>query len=480
MKRRLAILLACLLIPGLTLTACERAGLPRLGPQKPRTVTLWTYYNGEQKKAFDALVDDFNATEGLEMGIVVQPHAMAGIDALNEAIQASAQKEPGSALLPNMLFAYGDTAYDLAQQGLIQDFDRYLSPGEMDTFVPDFLEEGKILDDGKLYILPAAKSTEVLVLNKTALDTFFQSIVGDSRYRQVGYGHFATWEGIEQAAQVYYRWTEDELGYGKAFFGLDSVANFVISSFRQLGDEVTAVKNGQGVVALRSPAMRRVWDMYYGNRVKGTFAAYGRYRSDDLKTGDVVAFLGSSASGAYLPTEVIGEDGLPHPAEMMVLPMPVFEGGTPCAIQQGAGLVLMKAEAEQEYASAMFARWFTQAQRNRDFAVASSYMPVRKEAAAALSAQEKVAALPAVRVSIDQVNTYDMYTPKPFVGAYTARTVLESLKNEVDNAKEQIEADIKDGIPPRTALQNALSPQRLEAFILRNEAKLSAAGLAIR
>lgn len=40
--------------------------------EEPVTITVWTYYNGEQFESFSALVDEFNATTGKENGVTVE------------------------------------------------------------------------------------------------------------------------------------------------------------------------------------------------------------------------------------------------------------------------------------------------------------------------------------------------------------------------------------------------------------------------
>ncbi len=42
----------------------------------------------------------------------------------------------------------------------------------------------------------------------------------------------------------------------------------------------------------------KLWDNFYVPYINGYFASYGKFRSDDAKTGDILALVGSS-SGAH-------------------------------------------------------------------------------------------------------------------------------------------------------------------------------------
>ena len=54
--------------------------------------------------------------------------------------------------------------------------------------------------------------------------------------------------------------------------------------------------------------MRTLWDNYYVPFIKGYFSASGRFHSDDVKTGNIIAYVGSSSSATFFPTQVIADD----------------------------------------------------------------------------------------------------------------------------------------------------------------------------
>ena len=110
--------------------------------------------------------------------------------------------------------------------------------------------------------------------------------------------------------------------------------------------------------------------------IKGWAAASGRFRSDDIKIGSILAYIGSNSSATYFPTQVMLSDTESHAIELKVLPKPHFEGGKKVAVQQGAGMAVAKTTDAEVEASVVFLKWFTQPENNIAFAVGSGYLPV--------------------------------------------------------------------------------------------------------
>ena len=64
---------------------------PGFSPSNPVNITIWTYYNGEQLEAFNALVDEFNSTVGKEQGITVESSSHGSVTDLENNVLASAE-----------------------------------------------------------------------------------------------------------------------------------------------------------------------------------------------------------------------------------------------------------------------------------------------------------------------------------------------------------------------------------------------------
>ena len=161
----------------------------------------------------------------------------------------------------------------------------------------------------------------------------------------------------------------------------------------------------------------------------------GRFRSDEIKSGGLLAYVGSNASATFLPTQVIRDDGRSYDITMRALPCPTFEGCEPVAVQQGAGMVVTRGTDEQIEASVEFLKWITEPENNISFSVGSGYMPVT-HAACDMDAIEQ-SGLPLsgsmkeiLSTAIDTVNSCELYTMPAFTGAKDARSILESCMSD--------------------------------------------------
>ena len=72
------------------LAGCSSKADPGFSPANPVNITIWTYYNGEQLEAFNALVDEFNSTVGKEQGITVESSSHGSVTDLENNVLASA------------------------------------------------------------------------------------------------------------------------------------------------------------------------------------------------------------------------------------------------------------------------------------------------------------------------------------------------------------------------------------------------------
>ncbi len=348
-----------------------------LDPSDPVQVELWTYYNGTQQQAFEALVDEFNATRGKELGVVAANSSLGGVNDLASAVTDSAQGLVGSADMPDAFLSYSDTALVVKNLDRVADLSGYLTDEEKARYVDSFLEEGDLDSDGGLEVFPVAKSTETLQLNMTDWQKFADE-TGSTL------DELASVEGVTRVAQRYFEWTDaqtpDVAGDGSPFFGRDSMANYLITGSKQLGHELFKVHDGTCAPDVDRTAMKRLWDNYYVPMVQGWFSAEGKFRSDAVKTGDLLCYVGSSSSVVYFPRTVTVDDQTTYPIEMAALENPTFEGADSCSPQQGAGFVVTKSDERHERACVEFLKWFTAKEQNTDFAVSAGYIPVTKDA----------------------------------------------------------------------------------------------------
>ena len=426
------------LVVSLILAACSvganRKPESPLNPDKPVTVILWHYYSGHNKEKFDMLVNEFNETAGVELGIVVESQSQGDVQQLADAVFASANKGLGAAPMPDIFAAYADNAFRVNQVHPIVSLDKYFTSEELAQYRLEFLEEGNFLNDGKYRIMPVAKSTENLYLNKTIWDQFAAETGADIR-------RLSTWEGLAETAEKYHQHT------GKSFFGIDAYANFMIVGAVQNGQEIYNYDSQTQEVTLnfKKDYAQKIWDAIYVPYMKGYFAKEGRFSSDDAKTGTIIAYTGSTAGAAYFPKEVTFSEDNVVPIEPLTLPYPYFEDGSPYVIQQGAGMCISESDLVHEYAAAEFLKWFTQPKQNLFFAVSTGYLPVTNEALeedVLLSYLDEAGInLPgivsSVQTTAQMLKTYNFYNNKPFNGSFEMRSLMEKyLVKKMDKEDE--------------------------------------------
>lgn len=318
LMRLTIILVMCLGV----IVACGNTNNSKYGLDRnnPVAVQIWHYYNGVQKIEFDKMVEEFNKTAGKEKGIIVEAFNQGSANEIADKMLDTANKKVGTGKLPDAFMAYADTAYEIDKLGLVSDFNEYLTNEEKNQYIESYIEEGKLIGENELRIFPIAKSTETLMVNKTDWDKFQKETNADIK-------DFETWEGITKLAKKYYDWTDSKtetLNDGKAFFGRDAMANYMIIGSKQLGKEIFQVTNGKVNINIDENIMRKLWDNFYIPYINGYYASYGRFRSDDTKTGDIIAYVGSTSGAEYFPDSVITNEEKSYEIEPMVLPVPKF------------------------------------------------------------------------------------------------------------------------------------------------------------
>lgn len=474
------IILCFFLVASLFMSSCTGDNAEKvsasLNPKNPVTIILWHYYVGDNKIALENLIDRFNKTVGMEKGVIVVAVAKGTVLELEDAISKSANGVMNAEAMPDIFSAYPDKAFEIDQLGKLCDLTEYFSEEEKQLYVKDYLEEGMI-DGTRLLIIPIAKSTELLYVNATAWNEFEGS---GGAYKEC----LSTWEGVYEAARAYYQWTDAKTTEtkwdGKSFLGFDSVANFIIVGNKQLGVEIINSEKRQ--VVLDHKILRKLFDSYYAGMCLGYFDAVAKFRSDDIKTGDLVAYVGSSSSAVYFPTW-IEKDNAQLPIEFLPLPYPVFKGGEFCAVQQGAGMCVAKSTPEHQAGSSIFLKWFTAHQQNIEFAMTTGYVPVQSDAYESSEFEKQVTKLQSGNrieqnvaqvygIVLHQVIETDTYAIRPFEESYAIRILLqdtlESLvetgRNTADSlkAKGMTEQKILDALDTDACFEEWLNHIRSE------------------
>ena len=458
-----------------------RKNTVKLDPNNPVSLTVWHYYNGAQQAAFDTLVSDFNATVGKEKGIYVEGYSQGSVSDLEGAVSNAAAGAVGAKELPDIFSSYSDTAYAVEKSGKLADLSPYFTKEELEQYVPSYIQEGYFHNDGRLFLFPVAKSTEITMINTTDWEPF-------ARDTGANLETLTTYEGIVEVAKQYYQWTDaqtpDIPNDGKAFYGRDSMSNYFIIGMKQLGTDLFDVQDGKVTIRAEKEQIRRLWDHFYVPYINGWFTALGKFRSDDVKTGDLLAYTGSSSSSAYFPDQVVLDDG-ETPIGYAVLPAPVFEGGAKINVQQGAGMCVTKSDERHEYAACEFLKWFTAPENSLRFVCESSYLPVRKDANtvqaldAAISANNLSISPKAYDCLKDILENFDptgFYTPACFENGYPTRRVLDfDLSDKAAADRAEIDTKVAAGASRESAMAPYLTDAAFDtwynAFCAKLESK---------
>lgn len=431
-----------------------------LNPKKPQEITIWNYYNGAQAVAFEKAVSEFNNTEGMEKGIIVTVQSKASVEDLSQALSDSANEVVGAEAMPDIFQCYSNLAVVLDNKGLLADLDQYADKSDREKYKDSYIQDGMIHGAWKLF--PIAKGTEILALNQTDWD-IFAAETGASL------DSLSTWEGIARVSEAYYQWSK-----GRSFFGRDAFANYILVGSKQLEHEIFQIDKNGVTVHLDKETMRRLWDNFYVPYVKGYYKHTGRYRSDDVKIGEILCCVCSISGMTYFPREVTFQSNDPYPIETLILPVPNFEGTKPYAVLQGASMAVSKSDERREYASVVFLTWFTQPENNIPFASESGYLPVTEEASSyeAIEKELSQSKTPAtsvqmdtLKVSLQETKDYTLYASEGFEQGEDARNLLGSsmLDLAVSN-REAVTAAISNGSSEKEALAPYLTDACFESW----------------
>ncbi len=441
----------------LSLCSCQThkdSGKSNLDPDNPVTVTVWNYYNGDQLTAFESLVEEFNSTVGIDKGITVVSVSQGDINTLADSLIDSVNEKAGAQECPELAAVYAETAYILDETDALSSFDQYFTEDELSEYVPEFIDEGRFNEANELLLFPILKSTEVFTANATDWEPF-------SEATGITLEGLKTKEDLTAAAKAYYEWTDAQtpevLEDGKALYGRDSVANYVYNGAYQLGHDMFKVDNGKLTIDMDRDTFKTLWDNFYIPYINGYFGSYAKFRSEDCKTGKILALTSSSSSVGYLPTAVTLEDDSTHDINIYETSELVFENAkVNSVVQQGASYCLLKSTPAQEEGAVEFVKWFTDSERNMKFAVQSGYSPVTLKANSKDAVEQAYTGdtstakgkniLDALLISAEAFTGGEAYATKPFNGSKDVRALLgDALENAAITDRAAVVEAIEGG-----------------------------------
>lgn len=270
--------------------------------------------------------------------------------------------------------------------------------------------------------------------------------------------------------------TPDVKEDGKALYGRDSIANYIYIGTTELGHEMFKVsKDGTVNTDIDRDTFKTLWDNYYIPYINGYFAADASHRTEDIKTGTVLAMTGSTSGVSYIPDTVTDADDKSHSIEVSINPSLNFaDADKDVNVQQGAGYCVMKTNEAEQYAATEFLKWFTDTEQNLSFSVMSGYSPVKINA----NDEEKIKSefkvdsdksqnmLDALLVSSKVYTDGNTYTCKAFEGSKEIRDILaDALEKTAAQDREKVVEAINSGKTRQEATADYMSDEYFDGWL---------------
>ncbi len=433
---------------------------------KITNIEIWTYYSGASKIAFDKGIEEFNKTVGKDNGIYAKTVDMDTPWDLDKSIISSCDAVPGALQLPNLIATYSDTAVYLHKKDKLLSLDDYFTKEELDLFVPSFIEEGRLTDDGPLLLFPALKSSEIMFYNKTDWAKFEKAC-------GISIDDISSIEKLIDASEVYYNWTDSltpELANdGKALFGRDSLDNYFLFGLHQFGYSLENISSENLYSDEYKKVFRKLWDSYYVPYIRGRFSGESNFRNNDMAMGKILACVATSASVNYYSEKVTLADNSSYNIEVGAVPEPLFEGTKlNLAVQQGAGICVLKNNKEEDEASILFLKWLSQSNVLSNLAINSGYIPALKEPLSPnglddllnqnnINRPHQVAT---AKLTAELMLSREIFAPKPFKVAKLFRFLfVDFMQNKSKNDRKAVVKKMSEGFSLKKAAAPFLTDQ---------------------
>lgn len=435
MKKIISLLLCLLSIPA-CLSGCAESNRPSAG--NPVVLTMWHVYGSQTESPLNAAIDVFNSTVGKENGVTINVVSVTSSSAIDKALAASANGEPGAEDLPDLFTAYPRVAEIVGTDKLLA-WDSYFTKEELAAFHSEFLSEGYF--DSGLLMLPIAKSTEAFYLNQTLFDRF-------SADSGVTVDDLATIDGMLNTARAYYDWSG-----GQNFMQFNDFYHYAYVSMKAFGSDFIA----DGKLQLND-TFEKVWTPLAQAAIYGGVCLEDGYAASRWKTAEIISNIGSTADVLYQPHEVIYADNTTEPITAIALPYPVFNEETNGVVYRGGGLFAVRSSDERKnYGAYLFAKWLTDGENNLDFVTKAGYLPVTDEALDTLLHNVSIVEDKDYHSLYNAVDTmvqnYEMYALPLYDGASDVQLNFEkNVKTVLKSAHNEYLKRVNNGENPSTVL----------------------------
>ena len=274
--KKIAIFAITLLALALPMSAKKKA-------KGPVTVEIWHTYNGKQAAALNEIADAYNASQS-EYKVEVKNQDYSGFaDTVYNAV--------ANGIGPSIIFNYGTTAVDYANEGLAIDIKKYIAQDkkkkdyQMQNLIDSLPEAMKTdvlgFEDGGIYYLPGCTTGPVLFYNKQLFD-------------ELKLNPPTNWDELVEVSKTIYE------KKGIPGFHSDGLVDNLQELIMHNGLGYIDVANKK--ITFATDKMAEIYQWYADNCKKGYFSfnTIGRYSSEDLANGDIAMFSGSCVNDQYI------------------------------------------------------------------------------------------------------------------------------------------------------------------------------------
>ena len=331
-----------------------------------------------------------------------------------------------------------------------------LTDAQKADFIQTYYDEGKAFGDGKMYMLPFAKSTELMYYNKTSFDAW-ELPVPD---------HWFASDGLEGLATADHTSMEYALAFIKdkdsksTPLGVDSGANWLITLFEQFETGYTKATDphylfdNEDNYGILTTLRRWYQNNWFTTRqlLSGTYTStYFTSASSDQGKKSYISIGSSAGAAKQVPTGTATFD-------VGVTMIPQKEANTPVAqskvISQGPSVCLFNSDNPQEVvASWLLAKFLvTNAAFEARYGMEAGYLPViqsvqqldgYKNKLETADTKENMAGM-AAKLCLEYKDA--LFVSPAFYGSSEARDQMDALLNGCVTVTGTTPEEIKQGI----------------------------------
>ena len=334
----------------------------------PVQIVFWHTQTGSNYDALKELVAQYNSTN--QDKITVKEEYQGNYTQLDQKIKAAIAANS----VPDISVAYESQVADYMKNDSVVALDDYvksskygLSQASLDDIFPAYLETNRFPRyDNKLLSFPFTKSLLVMYYNEDMLKSKSVTIPQMFTWTQFG-------DACKQATVKDQTW-----GYAMRTSDASTIDGWFYT-------------RGGGLL---TPDLSKVtFDQQYGidtyqfaaDLVKNGYAYVANENNqdqNDFGAGKAAFMMGSSTGRPFIDKAVGGK------FKYGLTIIPQGDANKPVTVMYGANMAVYKTNAQKQLAGWLFTKWFTSGEQNIQWAIKSSYMPIRKSAAQSQALQQ--------------------------------------------------------------------------------------------